>query len=122
MKSESDDEIGLGLSDAIGQVRDQLEKAIIEGARSPVAFRAGPVDLEFEVAFARTGGIGGGLQLSVLSFGAHGDRTASHTHRVRVSLTPVDRDGRDKLIGEVGTGRETGGVSPNARSGDIGRD
>ena len=72
-----------------------------------MAFRAGPVELEFEVAFAKTGGVQGGFQLSVLSFGAKGERSSTATHRVTVALTPVDRQGQDKLIGDVGK-RDTG--------------
>jgi len=96
------DPVGIGLADAIGQVRTELEQAIKDGEGSEVAFRAGPVELEFEVAFAKTGAISGGFQLSVLSFGAKGERSSTATHRVKVALTPVDREGRDKLIGDVG--------------------
>jgi hypothetical protein len=96
------DPIGIGLAEAIGQVRTELEKALNEGRPSPVAFRPGPVELEFEVGFARTGGVDGGLQLSVLSVGAKRERSSTTTHRVRVALTPVDREGKDKLIGDVG--------------------
>jgi hypothetical protein len=64
------DPAGVGLADAIEQVRAELEKAIKDGQESLVAFRAGPVEMEFEVAFTRTGGVNGGFQLSVLSFGA----------------------------------------------------
>jgi hypothetical protein len=106
----ADDEanlVGVGLAEAIDQVRSQLEQAIADGAQSAVAFRAGPVDLEFEVAFTRTGGVQGGFQLSVLSLGAKGERSSTATHTVKVSLTPVDREGRDKLIGDVGK-REVG--------------
>jgi hypothetical protein len=96
------DPVGIGLADAIGQVRTELEQAIKDGESSEVVFRAGPVELEFEVAFARTGGLSGGFQLSVLSFGAKGERSATATHRVKVALTPVDRQGRDKLIDDIG--------------------
>lgn len=99
--------VGIGLAEAIGQVRAELERATKEGASSAVAFRPGPVELEFEVAFARTGGVNGGLQLSVLSFGAKRERSSTSTHRVRVALTPVDRAGSDVLIGDVET-RDTG--------------
>ncbi len=39
------------LSDAIGQVRAELERAIDAGKDSSIAFRAGPVELEFQVGF-----------------------------------------------------------------------
>jgi hypothetical protein len=102
MANDDVDPVGVGLADAIGQVRAELERAIEDGEHSAVAFRAGPVELEFEVAFTRTGGVQGGFQLSVLSFGAKGERSSAATHRVHVALTPVDRQGRDKLIGDVG--------------------
>jgi hypothetical protein len=101
------DPAGVGLADAIGQVRAELEQAIKDGQESSVAFRAGPVELEFEVAFTRTGGVNGGFQLSVLSFGAKREKSAAATHRVKVALTPADRDGRDVLIGDTGP-RDTG--------------
>jgi hypothetical protein len=96
------DPAGVGLADAIGQVRAELEQAVRDGEESPVAFRAGPVELEFEVAFTRTGGVSGGFQLSVLSFGARREKSAATTHRVKVTLTPADRAGRDRLIGDTG--------------------
>jgi Trypsin-co-occurring domain 2 len=102
MADDTADAVGIGLADAIGQVRAQLEQAIEDGAQSAVAFRAGPVDLEFEVAFTRTGSVQGGFQLSVLSLGAKRDRSSAATHRVKVTLTPVDREGRDKLVGDTG--------------------
>jgi Trypsin-co-occurring domain 2 len=102
MAAEDTNPVGVGLADAIDQVRAELEKAIKDGEKSEVAFRAGPVELEFEVAFAKTGGVQGGFQLSVLSLGAKRDRSSSSTHRVKVALTPVDRQGGEKLIGDVG--------------------
>lgn len=90
------------MADAIGQVRTELEQAIKDGEKSSVAFRAGPVELEFEVAFTRTGGVNGGFKLSVLSFGAKREKSSAATHRVKVALTPADREGRDMLIGDTG--------------------
>jgi hypothetical protein len=107
MTPDDADPVGIGLAEAIGQVRAELEQAIEDGKGSAVAFRAGTVQLDFEVAFARTGGVGGGFQLSVLSFGAKAQHSSTATHRVTVALTPVDRQGRDKLIGDVGQ-RDTG--------------
>jgi hypothetical protein len=100
---EAADPVGVGLAEAIGQVRTELARAIEDGARSAVAFRAGPVELEFEVAFTKAGAVQGGFQLSVLSLGAKGERSSMVTHTVKVTLTPVDRQGHDKLIGDVGS-------------------
>jgi hypothetical protein len=100
--TDAADPAGVGLADAIGQVRAQLEQAIKDGEKSLVAFRAGPVEMEFEVAFTRTGGVSGGFQLSVLSLGAKGEKSSAATHRVKIALTPADREGKDMLIGDTG--------------------
>jgi hypothetical protein len=92
------------LTAAIGQVREQLTKAIEEGKDSPVAFRAGPVELEFEVEFTASGGGETGVKVWVVSVGAKGDVSRGTTHRLKVTLTPVDRaTGKDKLIGSAAT-------------------
>ena len=91
------------LSAAIGEVRRELAKAIEEGRDSPVAFRAGPVELEFTVAFDRTVGGDAGVRVWVISMGTKGEATWSETNRLKVTLTPVDRQGRDRLIGSVGS-------------------
>jgi hypothetical protein len=90
------------LAAAIGQVRAQLVKAIEAGADSPLAFRAGPIELEFEVAFSATGGAEAGVHVWVISLGAKGEATHATTNRLKVTLTPVDRAGNDTLIGSVG--------------------
>lgn len=102
MADDDEDVLGVGLADAIGQVRRELERAIKEGGQSTVAFRPGQVELEFEIGFTRTGGIGGGFQLSVLALGAKQERSSASTHRIRVTLAPVDRQGGDTLIADAG--------------------
>ncbi len=91
------------LSDAIGQVRAELERAIDAGKDSSIAFRAGPVELEFQVGFDASISSDAGVRVWVLSAGAKGEATRSTSHRLKVTLTPVDRQGKDKLIGSVGS-------------------
>jgi hypothetical protein len=91
------------LSAAIGEVRRELAKAIEEGRDSPVAFRAGPVELEFTVAFDRTVGGDAGVRVWVLSIGTRAEATRTETNRLKVTLTPVDRQGHDRLIGSIGS-------------------
>jgi hypothetical protein len=94
--------VDVELAAAIGQVREQLAKAIEEGKDSPVAFRAGPVELEFEVAFTVSAGADVGVRVWVVSVGAKGDVSRAATNRLKVTLTPVDRAGQDQLIGDIG--------------------
>ncbi len=98
-KSASD----VRLSDAIGQVRSELERATEAGKDSRLAFRAGPVELEFQVAFEATAAADAGVRVWVLSAGAKGEATRSASHRLKVTLTPVDRQAKDTLIASVGS-------------------
>lgn len=93
---------GIPLAEAIGWVRAELAQAIEDGKDSPLAFRSGPVELEFQVAFSKQGGGDIGVRVWVLSLGAKGEVSSSETHSVKVSLTPVDREGKDRLIGDAG--------------------
>lgn len=99
---EEGEPVPVELAVAIGQVREQLAKAIEEGQDSPVAFRAGPVELEFDVAFTASGGADVGVRVWVVSVGAKGEVSRAATTRLKVTLTPVDRQGKDKLIGDIG--------------------
>jgi hypothetical protein len=69
MVVEDAEPVGIGLADAINQVRTELERAIKDGENNSIAFRAGTVELEFQVAFAKSAGVKGGLQLSVFPSG-----------------------------------------------------
>jgi hypothetical protein len=91
------------LSDAIGQVRSELERATEGGKDSAIAFRAGPVELEFQVAFEATAAADAGVRVWVISAGAKGEVSRSASHRLKVTLTPVDRQGEDAVIASVGS-------------------
>jgi hypothetical protein len=93
---------GVGLADAIGQVQTELEQAIKDGQESSIAFRAGPVELEFEVAFTQAGGINGGCRLSVLPFGAKREKSSGATPG------PGNPGGHEGGRSSGGAGREPG--------------
>jgi hypothetical protein len=96
MSSQS--EIGVGLADAIGTVRRELEAAIEAGLSSDVAFRAGSIELEFEVVFERTVSGDAGVRVWVVSVGGAGATSTSRTNRLKVILTPIDRTGGESQI------------------------
>ena len=97
------DMLGVGLSEAIATVRAELERAIEEGEGSALAFRAGPIEMEFQVSFSKTGSAGAGVRAWVVSAETKGELSNSATHRLKLSLTPVRRpDGTDQIIGDVG--------------------
>jgi hypothetical protein len=83
-------------SEAIATVRAELERAIEEGERSALAFRAGPIEMELQVSFSKTGSAGAGVRAWVVSAETNGELPNSATHRPTPSLTPGRRhDGTD---------------------------
>ena len=99
----SDAEGGLAsLAETIAAVRRELSLAQAAGQGEPVQFRAGPVELEFEVAVTRTGGGQAGVQIWVLTLGGKLERERANTQRIKVTLHPVDRfTGQDAQIGDI---------------------
>jgi hypothetical protein len=97
----SDEDPGLGLAAAIKLVRSELQQAMEDGQSSPLAFTAGPVQLEFEVAFGKGKEGGGGIQAWVVSVDFRGNKSSTNTNRVTISLTPTDRaTGKDIKVSD----------------------
>jgi hypothetical protein len=99
------------LAEAIAAVREQLSRAQKEGADEDLRFRVGPVELEFDMVMSRTAGAQGGLKVYVLTLGAKGEWTSGSTHRVKVTLQPIDpRTGEDaKVAGKARSAGPPGG-------------
>lgn len=103
----TDDEVGVGLADAIANIRRELERATVEGAGSAIGFEPGPVELEFEIGFQTTKAGGAGVRVYVLMLGAKAQAEKSGIHRLKLTLTPARRATvaaavADKLIGDQG--------------------
>jgi hypothetical protein len=99
------------LAEAIAAVREQLTRAQKEGAGAGLRFRVGPVELEFDMVMSRTAGGEGGLKVYVLTLGAKGESTSGSTHRIKVTLQPIDpATGEDaKVAGTAGSAGPPGG-------------
>jgi len=101
------------LADTIAAVRRELASAQAEGDGQAIQFRAGPVELEFEVAVTRTGGGQAGVQLWVLTLGAKGELGHASTQRIKVTLQPVNPEtGADAQIGDTHKGPGLAGPPP----------
>ena len=97
------DSPGVRLSEAIAEVRRELSTAIAQGQKSDVAFRAGPIELEFDVAFDSTTGANGGVHVWVVSLSGSHEVHRTVSNHLKITLTPVDRQGKDRLIGSTGS-------------------
>lgn len=94
---------GIGLAEAIGLIRSELQRAAQAGEGARLAFKPTAVEVEFEVAFSQAAGVEGGIKVWVLSLGAKGEQSTSHTQRLTVTFEPVDRaTGRSPEISDVG--------------------
>jgi hypothetical protein len=78
------------LADTIAAVRRELASGLAPGHGQPVQFRAGPVELEFEIAVTSTGTGQAAVHLSVLTLGAESGLARATTQRIKVTLQPVD--------------------------------
>jgi hypothetical protein len=101
------------LADTIAAVRRELSAAQAAGEGQSVQFRAGPVELEFEVAVTRTGGGQAGVQVWVLTLGGKREVANASTQRIRLTLQPVNPDtGQDTQISDSHKGPGLAGPPP----------
>ncbi|MEU6677455.1 trypco2 family protein [Streptomyces sp. NPDC046925] len=76
------------LAEMIAQLRGELAAAMAAAQDEELRFELGPVQLEAEFAVQRSEAADGRIRFWVVEAGASGQRTASTTHRVTLSLTP----------------------------------
>jgi hypothetical protein len=78
------------LADTIAAVHRELSLARAAGQGQLAQFRAGPVELDFEVAVTRTGSGQAGVQLWVLPLDGKGNLAQPATQRIKIALQPLD--------------------------------
>lgn len=101
----------IGLAEAIERVRAELEDARVRGAGKEVQFRLDEVTLEFGVELTREGGAEAGINIWVVSVGAKGGVSSTHTNTVTVSMVPQVKAGAEWVDVRV-AGEATGGRPP----------
>ena len=89
------DERPIGLAEAIGRVRAELEDARVRGEGQELRFRLDEVTLEFGVELTREGGAEAGINIWVVSVGAKGGVSSAHTNTVTVSMVPQVKSGAE---------------------------
>ncbi|MET8687322.1 trypco2 family protein [Streptomyces sp. NPDC004732] len=100
------DEAWVGLAEAIGAVRGELQRAAREGRDQGLQFLTGPVELEFTVDVRKDGEAR--AKVLVLPFGAEAKASRSKVtvNRLKVTLQPVDpATGEDARVGDDVDGR-----------------
>jgi hypothetical protein len=94
------------LSTAVRAIREQLVRAALDGAGSPIRFEVGPIQMDFAVELRREAGAKGGVKAWVLSAEAEASASRATTHRVSFTLTPKDAGTGGPV--EVGNDRPAG--------------
>jgi len=89
----------VSLTEAVSAVRKELAEAMAQGAGEPLRFRLGPVELEFEIVLLVTGEGKAEVRAWVVAGDAGGAASRSVTHRLRVSLNPVEDSGSSLDVG-----------------------
>jgi hypothetical protein len=85
----------IDLAAAISAVREEMSRAVAEGAGFDFQFPIDGVELEFKVGVTKTGQAGGTVRFWVLEADASGTRATESSHRVTVALgAPLDRNGQ----------------------------
>lgn len=95
------------LTDAVATLRDELLEAAARGVGRDVAFKVGPVELEFAVELRQDVRAKAGFKAWVVSGDIDAGVNRGRTHRVKVTLTPQQPDGGDILI-QGGRGQPKG--------------
>lgn len=101
------DEEPIGLAEAIGRVRTELEDARVRGEGQELRFRLDEVTLEFAVELEREGGAEAGIKLWVVSVGAKGGASSTDKNTVTVKMVPQVKSGNewvDVMVAEAVTG------------------
>ncbi|MCX4972660.1 trypco2 family protein [Streptomyces sp. NBC_00620] len=94
------DQAWVGLAEAIGAIRAELQQAARDGAGQEIQFRTGPVEVEFSVDVKKDGEAR--AKVLVLPFGAEAkaSRSKGTMSRVKITLQPVDAEGADLRISD----------------------
>jgi Trypsin-co-occurring domain 2/Coenzyme PQQ synthesis protein D (PqqD) len=86
------------LSDTIAAVHRELSAALAAGQGQSAQFRAGPVELEFEIAVTCTGDGQAGVRLSVLTLDSQSALAGATTQRIKVTLQPPAGNGLESPV------------------------
>ena len=91
----------IGLTEAIGALREELTAAIAAAGAERLKFEVGQITMEFQVVVERAVKGKGGVKFWVVEAGAEASTSTARTHRLTVPLTPVSPQGTPVLTGEV---------------------
>jgi hypothetical protein len=90
------------LSDAIKQLRAELEEAQREGSDRAVRFLAKSVEVELSIVFKSEKEGGGGIKAWFVDLSGKLHDSDEQSHKVKLVLEPVDRGGKPLPVNDRG--------------------
>ncbi|MET7936285.1 MULTISPECIES: trypco2 family protein [unclassified Streptomyces] len=87
-----------GLAEAVGAIRAELQQAMKDGKDEDLKFTAGPVEMEFAVEIKKNGEARTKVMVLPWTAEVRGGLASTRTHRLKVTLQPVDLEGNDARI------------------------
>lgn len=107
----------VGLSEAIAQLRQELEAARKAGAGQNVRLTVNQVELEFMAELRRSGEANAGLRWGIVSGGVKGALASGASHRLKLVLTPHEEGDSSALdVGSAGVDDGYDGLPSTSRS------
>ncbi|MFJ9038251.1 trypco2 family protein [Streptomyces sp. NPDC102406] len=88
----------VGLSDAVRGVRQELEAALDDGKDQRILFELGLIEMEFGVDVRKDRSAQAGVKVWVVNASAGGAGGSTATSRLKVTLNPVDEEGKAARI------------------------
>lgn len=86
------------LSAAVAALRDELLNAATKASTSDMEFVVGPIELEFAVELKQDVKAKAGFKAWVVSGDVQAGIARSHTHRIKLALTPRKPGGGEFLV------------------------
>ncbi|MEV4512591.1 trypco2 family protein [Dactylosporangium sp. NPDC049525] len=83
----------ISVAEVIRQLRGDLYYAQWQGEDKTLRFELGPIELEFAVVVDSSRGNGAKAKLWVVDASAESKRSSQHTHRIKLTLQPMDEHG-----------------------------
>jgi Trypsin-co-occurring domain 2 len=83
----------IGLKDAIEALRVELGESVLVSEGKEVRFEVGEIEMEFQVAVEQTTEGKGGIKFWVVELGANVADKTSNSHKIKIPLKPVWKDG-----------------------------
>jgi hypothetical protein len=86
------------LSVMLGQLREELQAAQLQGTGSDLKFRIEDIEIELQIGTTKGGKGGGGVKFWVYNAEAEVNASQAKTQKLKLKLKPVGPDGRGEVL------------------------